>query len=215
MKRKKTDIAQLPPEPTFARAEQDNMNQKNATVKHVAPRPIASLGIRIVLGIATGVLILSAGVILANLKAIDTYNQATTSLTASIEYAKNPDADQQQLKARLEQAKAQFDQAERLHILLPASIHKTIDLNRQIAQKHITGTEHKIAKAQSANNSDSQNPGTDAQLSPSGQAGDTGLTEEQRKQVEDVLKANTRNGGVEDSKKSQANNEKNANVKPW
>lgn len=215
MKRQKTNVAPLPPS-TSTIAESNNKNRKNTTVRQAVSRPIASLRVRVGLGVAAVVLILLAGVILVNLKAIDTYNQATTSLNANVEYAKKPDADQQQLKARLDQTKAQFEHAKRLSILLPSSTKKTIEFNQRISQKLNTDTERKLVKVQAdAKNSNDRSTGTGSQSSPSGQNSETALTEEQRKQVEDVLKANTSNGGVADGKKSQPNDGKATGVKPW
>jgi hypothetical protein len=216
MKRQKTNVAPLPPQSPSTIAESSNKKGKSATVRQATSRPIASLRVRVGLGIAAVLLILLAGVILVNLKAIDTYNQATTSLNANIEYAKKPDADQQQLKARLDQTKAQFEQAKRLSILLPSDTKKTINFNQRISQKLTTNVERKLAKVQAdAKNPKGQNTDTGSQSPPAGQNGETGLTEEQRKQVEDVLKANTNNGGVADGKKSQPNDGKDAGVKPW
>lgn len=216
MKRQKTKVASLPPKSPSTIAESSNKKRKSPTVRQASSHPIASLRVRVGLGVAAVVLILLAGVILLNLKAIDTYNQATTSLNASIEYAKKPDADQQQLKARLDQTKAQFEQAKRLSILLPSDTKKTIDFNQRISQKLTTAAERKLTKVQAdAKNPNNRNVGTGSQAPSSGQNGETGLTEEQRKQVEDVLKANTNKSGVADGKKSQPNDGKAASVKPW
>ncbi|WEV41440.1 DUF6466 family protein [Bifidobacterium sp. ESL0682] len=177
---------------------------------------IVSLPVRVTMGVAAVILIAVAGVLLANMTAIDTYNQATASLNASLEYAKKPNADPQQLKAQLDQANAQFDEARRLGALLAPNTKELINTNSDISDKITSSTKRKIAKA-NGNGSAGKANGQGSQSSNNGQDNgqNQGLTDEQRKQVEDTLKANQPNGPVNGDKNAQTKNDTDTNVKPW
>lgn len=169
------------------------------------------------MGIIAVVFLIVAGALLANMTAIDTYNQATASLNASIEYSKKPDADPQRVKAQLDQANTQFDQARRMGVLLTPSTKKLINVNSDISGKLTTSTDHKIAAANGNGNGTSGKgaKGKGSKSSNSGNSGNQGLTDEQRKQVEETLKANQPNGPVNGDNKTPTKSDDSSSVKPW
>lgn len=169
------------------------------------------------MGVIAVVFLAVAGALLANITAIDTYNQATASLNASIEYSKKPDADPQRVKAQLDQANAQFDQARRMGVLLTPSTKELINVNSDISGKLTTSTDHKIAAANGNGNGTSGKGanGKGSKSPNSGNAGSQGLTDEQRKQVEETLKANQPNGPVNGDNKTPTKSDDSSSVKPW
>nr|WP_280925131.1 DUF6466 family protein [Bifidobacterium sp. ESL0784] len=148
--------------------------------------------------------------------AIDNYNQATASLNASLEYAKNPNADPQRLKAQLDQANAQFDNARRLNALLSPNTKELINVNSDISGKLTTSTKRKIANISGkGNGTNGKANAKSSNSSGSGNGDNQGLTDEQRKQVEETLKANQPNGPVNGDQKTPTKTDNGANVKPW
>ncbi|MCO6558280.1 MAG: cell surface protein [Bifidobacterium sp.] len=178
---------------------------------------MVSLPVRIAMGVLAVIFLIIAGVLLANMTAIDTYNQATASLNASVEYSKKPDADPQRLKAQLDQANAQFDQARRMGILLAPNTKELINVNSDISGKLTTSTKRKIASSEGNGNGTGGKgtKGKGSKSSNSGNGNNQGLTDEQRKQVEETLKANQPNGAVNGDKKTPTKSDEGTNVKPW
>ncbi|WEV53631.1 DUF6466 family protein [Bifidobacterium sp. ESL0704] len=177
---------------------------------------MASLPARITMGIAAAISLVVAGVLLANMTAIDTYNQATASLNASLEYAKKPNADPQRLKAQLDQANAQFDNARHLGILLTPKTKGLINANSDISGKLSTTVKHKIASTEGAGKGDGHAAkGKGSRSSDSGKGDNQGLSDEQRRQVEETLKANQPNGPVNTNRKAPTTSDEGADVKPW
>ncbi|WEV73402.1 DUF6466 family protein [Bifidobacterium sp. ESL0798] len=163
---------------------------------------MASLPARITMGIAAAIFLVVAGVLLANMTAIDTYNQATASLNASLEYSKKPNADPQRLKAQLDQANAQFDNARHLGILLTPKTKGLINANSDISGKLTTSTKRKIANISGRGNGTNGKDNAKGSRSPdSGKGDNQGLSDEQRRQVEETLKANQPNGPVNANRK--------------
>ncbi|WEV69975.1 DUF6466 family protein [Bifidobacterium sp. ESL0775] len=198
--------------------KRDASRATNAKAKGVRRQAIVSLPIRVAMGVVAVILLVVAGVLMANMTAIDTYNQATASLNASLEYAKKPNADQQQLKAQLDQTNAQFDEARRLGLLLTPSTKEVINVNSDISGKLTSSTARKIAKDDgngSGKGTGGKANGQGSGSSTSGKGNNQGLTDEQRKQVEDTLKANQPNGPVNGDKKTPTKKDDSANVKPW
>ncbi|WEV58360.1 DUF6466 family protein [Bifidobacterium sp. ESL0728] len=177
---------------------------------------MASLPVRIVMGIMAVIFLAIAGVLLANMTAIDNYNQATASLNAGLEYAKKPNADPQRLKAQLDQANTQFNNARRLGVLLTPNTKELINVNSGISGKLTTSVKHKIASTDAnGNGTAGKGNGKGSSSSNSGNGDNQGLTDEQRKQVEETLKANQPNGPVNGDQKTPTKTDDGTNVKPW
>ncbi|WEV76292.1 DUF6466 family protein [Bifidobacterium sp. ESL0800] len=219
MKKHKT----LSPLPPAAPAKTPKARKKQGKATLSAPlkansknrAAMASLPVRIIMGILAVMFLAIAGVLLANMAAIDTYNQATASLNASLEYAKKPNADPQRLKAQLDQANAQFDSARRLGRMLAPNTKNLISVNSDISGKLTATVKHKIASTNGNGKSGGRAAQGKGSSSDSAKAGNQGLTDEQKKQVEETLKANQPNGPVNGDKKTPTKSEEGADVKPW
>ncbi|RBP98416.1 cell surface protein [Bifidobacterium aemilianum] len=151
----------------------------------------AGLPLRIVLGALAALLIALALVAALNLKAVNTYNQATASLNKTIAEAKSSDADLDKLSAQQEQIKAQLESAQGLGILLLPQVRNSISTNAQVSSVLVQETHEKMTEVKTGG---SQSASKDADGAKRPGAGNTqsggGLTDEQRRQVEELLKSN-------------------------
>ncbi|WEV63405.1 DUF6466 family protein [Bifidobacterium sp. ESL0732] len=229
MKKNRNEIQAAPSPPAalttptaLAKAAKKHKNQRKASpsessqIKDEKRQAMVSLPVRIAMGVIAVIFLVIAGALLANMTAIDTYNQATASLNASIEYSKKPNADPQRVKAQLDQANAQFQQARRMGILLTPNTKQLINVNSDISSKLTTSTEHKISNTSGdGNTTKGKGNKKGSQSSNSGNNSTQGLTDEQRKQVEETLKANQPNGAVNGDKKTPTKSDDSTNVKPW
>ncbi|WP_169240328.1 DUF6466 family protein [Bifidobacterium olomucense] len=135
-------------------------------------------------------LVVVAGVAAVNLSASRSFNQATKSLNANIKAAQDDSTDITTLHAQQQQTDAQFAEAGRMRSLLLPSIRDAIDANADISSQ-LTKITLKRAEVQ-GNGADTDNAQaqqqTDSATSQSKKGGS--LTEAQKKQVEELLKAN-------------------------
>lgn len=152
-------------------------------------RAIAPLGVRVAL-VAVAVLAVAAGALAGvNLAAVSGYDQATAGLERNLRQAARADADLDELRASQSQVDAQFDDASRAEALLLPAVRGPLETNRRISR---TLTERLSDSAKDSGKKEDRQPaqaGTAGSGTGDGEQG-TGLTPEQRQQVEDLLKAN-------------------------
>lgn len=145
---------------------------------------------RIVLACGAVLLLLVAGVAAVNLSASITFNQATASLNANIKAAQDESTDITTLKAQQQQTDAQFDEAGRMRTLLLPQVKDAIDTNASISSE-LTKITLKQAEAQNSGSDSGQAQSVQQSENSSSNAKKGGaLTDEQKKQVEELMKAN-------------------------
>ena len=145
---------------------------------------------RIVLACGAVLLLLVAGVAAVNLSASITFNQATASLNANIKAAQDESTDITTLKAQQQQTDAQFDEAGRMRTLLLPQVKDAIDTNASISSE-LTKITLKQAEAQNSGSDSGQAQSAQQSENSSSNAKKGGaLTDEQKKQVEELMKAN-------------------------
>ena len=166
----------------------------------------ASLAIRIVM-IAIAVIALAFAVLTGlNISASARFNQATASLNSNLKQAARSDADLDALNASQQQTDAQFEDAARLNLALLPQLREAISANA--AQQG----------GNSANSGSDTNGVEGGNGTKDSTANDTsGLTDEQKKQVEELLKANQQSTDTNPSTNTQTDkgNKKQQTAKPW
>ena len=162
---------------------------------------------RIVLACGAVLLLLVAGVAAVNLSASITFNQATASLNANIKAAQDESTDITTLKAQQQQTDAQFDEAGRMRTLLLPQVKDAIDTNASISSELTKITLKQAQSAQQSENSSSN--------AKKGGA----LTDEQKKQVEELMKANQQSTDTQSnttqSEQKATQNKGTGATKPW
>lgn len=164
----------------------------------------ASLAIRIVM-IAIAVIALAFAVLTGlNISASARFNQATASLNSNLKQAARSDADLDALNASQQQTDAQFEDAARLNLALLPQLREAISANAAVSSKLTQRIKQELAAQQGGN---SANSGSDT----------SGLTDEQKKQVEELLKANQQSTDTNPSTNTQTDkgNKKQQTAKPW
>ena len=172
----------------------------------------ASLAMRIVM-IAIAVIALAFAVLAGlNISASARFNQATASLNSNLKHA---------LNASQQQTDAQFEDAARLNLALLPQLREAISANAAVSSKLTQRIKQELAAQQGGN---SANSGSDTNGVEGGNgtkdstANDTsGLTDEQKKQVEELLKANQQSTDTNPSTNTQTDkgNKKQQTAKPW
>lgn len=204
------------PQPPIAPPKNHRPGKKqsgNATSKtQKRGTAMVALPVRVALAVVALLCVAVAAIVLANINAIDSYNEATASLNANIAYSKKPDADAQTLKTQLDQTNTQFDEAKRFGSVVAPETKRLIDFNSSISKDLADSTARKMQGGKNQSSSKANVAGSKAS---SGGNTEQGLSDAQRKQVEDTLKANQPNGAVSSEKKAPVNNGGNTNVKPW
>ena len=159
---------------------------------------------RIVLACGAVLLLLVAGVAAVNLSASITFNQATDITT---------------LKAQQQQTDAQFDEAGRMRTLLLPQVKDAIDTNASISSE-LTKITLKQAEAQNSGSDSGQAQSAQQSESSSSNAKKGGaLTDEQKKQVEELMKANQQSTDTQSnttqSEQKATQNKGTGATKPW
>ena len=159
---------------------------------------------RIVLACGAVLLLLVAGVAAVNLSASITFNQATASLNANIKAA---------------QTDAQFDEAGRMRTLLLPQVKDAIDTNASISSE-LTKITLKQAEAQNSGSDSGQAQSAQQSENSSSNAKKGGaLTDEQKKQVEELMKANQQSTDTQSnttqSEQKATQNKGTGATKPW
>ncbi|WP_219131420.1 DUF6466 family protein [Bifidobacterium saguinibicoloris] len=181
----------------------------------------APLGVRILLAVLAVAALGVTGVAAVNLVAVSRFNQATASLTANLTSADGDDADWEALSAGQRQTDAQFADAGALGFLLLPQVREAVDTNASISATLTKRTVKEAAKASGKATSASK----DAAASQGGTNAKKGggLTAEQKKQVEDLLKANQQSTPSQDSTTGDGDSSKDTTgsttttqtAKPW
>lgn len=181
----------------------------------------ASLRVRLVLvgiAICIGIVAFVAGV---NLYALSTYNEATAMLNSTLEESKAQNPDYDKLKVRQQQADAQLNDAKAWNALLLPHIKQAVSTNSDISQQALSQTEQSIVK-QTEGPKSSTTPKAPATQNPqSTTSSGGGLTENQRKQVEELLQANQQPTDTQTSRNESSSTSGNVGgstdqgIKPW
>ena len=182
-----------------------NEIHKNDGSANTRMRAKCPLWTRIVLACGTVLLLLVAGVAAVNLSASITFNQATASLNANIKAAQDESTDITTLKAQQQQPDAQVKDA--------------IDTNASISSE-LTKITLKQAEAQNSGSDSGQAQSAQQSENSSSNAKKGGaLTDEQKKQVEELMKANQQSTDTQSnttqSEQKATQNKGTGATKPW
>lgn len=199
-----------------------NERRESAARAVPAVRARASLAVRVamvVIAVAALAFAVLAGL---NVASSARFNQATSSLNANLKLATKNDADLDALKASQQQTDAQFEDAARLDAVLLPQLRQTIESNTRVSAELTKRIEQELAK-QRGENSDTNSSGTSGELegavtdSKDNRKNDGGLTDEQKKQVEELLKANQQSTDTNPSTNTQTDkgSKKPQTSKPW
>lgn len=178
----------------------------------------APLGVRIMLAAFAVLAIAFAVVAGMNLAAQRQYDAATQTLTENLETASRNDADLKQLLTSQRELDARFANITGTSAVLLPQISENAAYNAQVS-KQLTDLVQQQVDADAAKN-DSQQSGQHGEQPKSLDS----LTEEQRRQVEELLRSNEELGKSEDStnesnggqgEKENDGSSRPSNVKPW
>ncbi|WP_236022553.1 DUF6466 family protein [Bifidobacterium phasiani] len=182
----------------------------------------APLAVRIALAVAAALLLAAAAVAAVNLYAVYTFNQATASLNANIAAASDDATDLQMLQIRQQQTDAQFEDAGAFGFLLLPQVRSDIEHN---AAASSLLTERTIQEVELQHDGGDSADAAAVGVEDAGRGDDAkqggGLTEEQRRQVEELLQANqpaTSDQSATDDGQSADNgdgDEQTSTTKPW
>ncbi|KAB7789089.1 cell surface protein [Bifidobacterium cebidarum] len=181
-------------------------------------RARVSVGVRITLIIAAVVLTALAGIAAVNLSAAVKFNQATSSLNANIKAAQQESTDINTLHAQQQQTDAQFAEAGQMRTVLLPQIRDAIDANASVSSE-LTKITLKQAEVQQNGDSSSETAAQQSgNVSKSNAKKGGALTEEQKKQVEELMKANQQSTDTQSNAKSEQKTQQNkgsGSTKPW
>ena len=185
-------------------------NGREAKDRAVARTPLWS---RILIGIVA-MACLCAGIAAgANLIAVTAFDDATSQLNGNLKAASKDDADLSTLSALQQKADARFADAAAWSALLLPQVKNVIDTNASVSATLTERINAQLQKQQNTETSNAQTaPGSDGNAKQSG-----GLTQEQRKQVDDLLKSNQQSNSQNGSKggKGKSSSNTNSTTKPW
>lgn len=177
-----------------------------------------SLPVRITLIVLAVALALFAGLTATNLTAMHTFNAATDSLNADIAAAQDDTTDLNTLKAKQQQVDAQFAEAKALNPVLLPQLRNAINTNSEISEE-LTKILLERSEQQNSSSSSSSSNSSDNNSDSNSQSSLDGLSDEQKQQVQDLLKSNQTNTSDSDSD-SDSSDTQNQNTsgntsKPW
>lgn len=180
----------------------------------------ASLAVRIMMIVAAVMALAFAMLAGLNISASARFNQATASLNANLKQATNSSADLSALNASQQQTDAQFEDAARLDIALLPQLRQAIAANATVSAELTKRIGRELAAQQGTdtNNGNSGNAEIEgATIKDSKNSNGSGLTDEQKKQVEELLKANQQSTDTNPSTNTQTDkaNKKQQTAKPW
>ena len=201
-----------------AAVRNSNEIHENDGSANIRMRAKCPLWARIVLACGAVLLLLVAGVAAVNLSASITFNQATASLNANIKAAQDESTDITTLKAQ-QQTDAQFAEAGRMRTLLLPQVKDAIDTNASISSE-LTKITLKQAEAQNSGSDSGQAQSAQQSENSSSNAKKGGaLTDEQKKQVEELMKANQQSTDTQSnttqSEQKATQNKGTGATKPW
>ena len=183
-------------------------NGRAAKDRAVARTPLWS---RILIGIVA-MACLCAGIAAgANLIAVTAFDDATSQLNGNLKAASKDDADLSTLSALQQKADARFADAAAWSALLLPQVKDVIDTNASVSATLTERINAQLQKHTETSNAQTT-PGSDGNAKQSG-----GLTQEQRKQVDDLLKSNQQSNSQNGSKggKGKSSSNTNSTTKPW
>lgn len=137
----------------------------------------------------------------------------TSQLNGNLKAASKDDADLSTLSALQQKADARFADAAAWSALLLPQVKNVIDTNASVSATLTERINAQLQKQQNTETSNAQTaPGSDGNAKQSG-----GLTQEQRKQVDDLLKSNQQSNSQNGSKggKGKSSSNTNSTTKPW
>ena len=175
------------------------------------PQPRRTRVVRIVLGVCTVMLLVCAGLAGWNLRAAGLYNQATATLTTTLRDAAAADSDIKQLLAQQQQTEAQ-----QASMLLLPSVRTALAHNSQVSgalterlQQQVDATTQSTPQA------------TTGDSTTNSQGGEPALTDEQREQIEQMLRNNEQTQESQDQavqhdgKRHSGTDTSGGDAKPW
>lgn len=180
------------------------------------PQPRRTRVARIVLGVCAVALVACAALAGWNLRAAGLYNQATTTLSATLRDATAPDSDIKQLLARQQQTDAQLSEARQASALLLPSIRTAIEHN-----SHVSGTLTERLQQQVDTTSQSTPQATTGDATTNSQGSEPALTDEQREQIEQMLHNNEQTQESQDravqhdGERHSGTDTSGGDAKPW
>lgn len=195
----------------------DRSNGHSARDGRTRTRAIAPLPVRVLMAVLAVAALAAAGLAGANLVAIGQFNQATATLTRNIKAVEREDADLATLKASQQQTDAQFKDTASLKAVLLPSVKSSLETNTEVSRRLTALIERRLAEQQGTSSNDANGSASDNQRN-NREADDSGLTDEQKAQVEQLLKANqqsTDTSRTTDKKDIQKKTERNQTTKPW
>lgn len=185
----------------------------------------APLAVRVALVLLAVAALAVAGVAGVNLHAVIRFNQATASLNENLSAASKDGADLDALGAGQQQTDAQFSDAGALGFLLLPQVRRSISHNAEVSTRLTDRTVKELAKQKDGTDADqaSDPDRTDAGAAATGSSGSAkqgdGLTEQQRRQVEELLKANQQSTPSDSVTKQQKDtgdkDTGSTTAKPW
>ena len=180
-------------------------------------RPRASLAVRITLVVLAVVALCMAAVTGWNLLAVTRFNQATAALNLNLASASKEDADLDALSAAQQQTDAQFQNAGTFGFLLPPQLRQSIETNAEVSRQLSERTRQQIVEQKGLAQSNGEQTTSDNTENADAKSGGA-LSDEQKKQVEDLLKANQQSTPSDSTEQNDENNsdtKNNQTPKPW
>ena len=204
---------QVPPNAIGAAASQSDSSVKK-------PSPRAALPVRVVIAAVAVIALLAAGWSAMTAITSQRYDTATTALEANLETAAGDDIDLSQLKASQQQVDDQFRSIERVTRLLPGPLSSSVTTNAEVSRQLSALIDEALNQQR-----DGDAGGNQSQDPSSGQADqqetqeDSGLSDEQRRQVEDLIEQNRRLAATASPTASSTSTpsapSEQSSVKPW
>lgn len=179
------------------------------------PQPRRTRAVRIVLGVCTVALLACAGLAGWNLRAAGLYNQATATLTATLRDAAAANSDIKQLLAQQQQTDAQLAEAQQASMLLLPSVRAAIAHNSQVSGALTERLQQVDATTQSTPQA------TTGDSTTNSQGGEPALTDEQREQIEQMLRNNEQTQESQDQavqhdgERHSGTDTSGGDAKPW
>ncbi|MBT1161063.1 MULTISPECIES: DUF6466 family protein [Bifidobacterium] len=181
----------------------------------------AGLAVRVALGVAAAVFVVFGVLAAVNLRAVDTFNRATDDLTEHIAAVNAETPDYNALSTLQDQTDAQFRDAAAAGAVLLPSIRDAIARNADVSAKLTQLVRQRLSEQTDQQNGQTAEgqSGTNDQTQDDSGSAQSGLTDEQRRQVEELLQSNGQNapadGSSADGSQSETTNNTGNSSKPW
>ncbi|WP_125968726.1 DUF6466 family protein [Bifidobacterium samirii] len=204
--------------------DEDVTGVGGADVRGAAGRaPRAGLPARVLCAAAAVLALGVAAVGVVNLRAADAFSQATSRLKEDIAAVAGETPDYDRLATLQGQVDAQFADAGAAGVLLLPSLRADIAANADVSQRLTRLIAAELAGSDDGSSADdaTSDGGSDGSgdAGDSGDSADDGLTDEQRRQIEELLASNEQSTDLGESQttdKSQTTTNNTGNTsKPW